>query len=318
MYSSSAPLQALVIVYAFSHHPSLPLLQRAKYHLSNIPKSSASHLHLHGIARDIQIAAAGYAILRGPSYSQVCEGDPFRAPNPEINPDPDNVCQGAVARPIVWVTFISSVLSDIYLIMIPIPMLWGTRLKLAKLWGTRLKLANKIAATIVLGAGVFVLICSLLKTIFVIVDSTHGAELAGRWGTREAFVSVITTNLPMIFPLVRTWLKPLFGSALFSSRTPSKHPVGFRTIGGGYDGSNRTSNRRGCNDSNQHATSGLSLTESEEHIFQNVKMQNISIHSEPPSELQRPQDIVVNTEFHMTEERYMHNGQQNARRVHNT
>ncbi|OBT70376.1 hypothetical protein VE03_00113 [Pseudogymnoascus sp. 23342-1-I1] len=225
----------------------------------------------------------------------------------QINPDPSNVCQGAVARPIVWVTFISSVLTDIYLIFIPIPMLWGTKLKLAK----------KIAATIVLGAGVFVLICSLLKTIFVIVDSTHGAELAGRWGTREAFVSVITTNLPMIFPLVRHWLKPLFGSALFSSRTPSK-PVGFRTIGGGYGVSNGTGSR-GRNGLNQYAASGLSATESEERIFQNVKMQNISIHSDPPSELQRSQqDIVVNTEFYMTEERYMQKGQQEARRVHNS
>ncbi|KFY93173.1 hypothetical protein V500_03873 [Pseudogymnoascus sp. VKM F-4518 (FW-2643)] len=224
----------------------------------------------------------------------------------QINPDPGNSCQGAVARPIVWVTFISSVLTDIYLIMIPIPMLWGTKLKLAK----------KIAATIVLGAGVFVLICSLLKTIFVIVDATHGAELAGRWGTREAFVSVVTTNLPMIFPLVRAWLKPLFGSGFFSSHTPSKHPVGFRTIGGGYDGSNRTTSRRG--DLNKYATSRLSATESEEQIFQNVKMQNISIHSDPPSELQRSQEIVVNTEFRMTEERYMQDGQQNARRVHKT
>ncbi|KFY48342.1 hypothetical protein V495_01415 [Pseudogymnoascus sp. VKM F-4514 (FW-929)] len=226
----------------------------------------------------------------------------------QINPDPGNVCQGAVARPIVWVTFISSVLTDIYLIMIPIPMLWGTRLKLAK----------KIAATIVLGAGVFVLICSLLKTIFVIVDPIHGAELAGRWGTREAFVSVITTNLPMIFPLVRNWLKPIFGSALFSSHTPSKHPVGFRTIGGGYDGSNRTGDRRGRSNSNHLAASGLSVSESEERIFQNVKMQDISIHSEPASELQRPQEILVNTEFSMTEERYMQNGRENSRRAHNT
>lgn len=218
-----------------------------------------------------------------------------------------DVCQGAVARPIVWVTFISSVLTDIYLIMIPIPMLWGTKLKLAK----------KIAATIVLGAGVFVLICSLLKTVFVIVDDVHGAELAGRWGTREAFVSVITTNLPMIFPLIRTWLKPLLGSAIFSSHSPSKHPVGFRTIGGGGYGSNRTGGSRGVRgDSNPYANSRLSVTESEEQIFQNVKMQNISINSSPTSELQRPRDIVVNTEFHMTEERHIQDGQDNARRVH--
>ncbi|KFY16447.1 hypothetical protein V492_01333 [Pseudogymnoascus sp. VKM F-4246] len=210
----------------------------------------------------------------------------------QINPNPGNQCQGAVARPIVWVTFISSVLTDLYLIMIPIPMLWGTKLKLAK----------KIAATIVLGAGVFVLICSLLKTIFVIVDATHGAELAGRWGTREAFVSVITTNLPMIFPLVRNWLKPLFGSALFSSHSPSKRP-GFRTIGGGYHGSSKAGDGSGRSGPNPYAASGLSVTESEERIFQNVKMQNISINSEPQSEYQRSQDIMVNREFHMTEER---------------
>ncbi|ELR07746.1 hypothetical protein VC83_02962 [Pseudogymnoascus destructans] len=222
----------------------------------------------------------------------------------QINPDPGNVCQGAIARPIVWVTFISSVLTDIYLIMIPIPMLWGTKLRMAK----------KIAMTMVLGAGLFVLVCSLLKTIFVIVDAEHGAELAGRWGTREAFVSVITTNVPMIFPLVRAWLKPLLGSGLFSSHSPSKNPVGFRTIGGGYGGSNKTGGSRGRNKLGPYAANGLSVSESEERIFQNVKMQNISINSEPVSELQRPKAIVVNTEFRMTEERYMQDGENNSGR----
>jgi hypothetical protein len=136
-------------------------------------------------------------------------------------------------------------------------------------------------------------------------DAEHGAELAGRWGTREAFVSVITTNLPMIFPLVRAWLKPLFGSGFFSSHSPSKNPVGFRTIGGGYhNGSNKTGGSRGRNDSSPYAASGLSINESEERIFQ------------PVSELQRPRDIVVNTEFRMTEERYMQDGKNNSGRVH--
>ncbi|EGE79720.2 hypothetical protein BDDG_02661 [Blastomyces dermatitidis ATCC 18188] len=194
----------------------------------------------------------------------------------QINPDPGNRCQGAVSRPIVFVTYIASVLTDIYLIMIPLPMLWGTRLKLAK----------KIGATIVLGAGVFVLVCATLKTIFVEVDPIHGAELAGRWGTREAFVSVVTTNLPMMLPLVRMWLKPLLGSAIFSSRMPYKHPTGFRTIGGG-DGYNKNNShksssnkRRGqkASSNNQHATSGtIPLTESEEQIFQDVKLQNLRV-----------------------------------------
>jgi hypothetical protein len=76
-----------------------------------------------------------------------------------------DTCQAAVALPIVWVTFASSLVTDIYLIMVPIPMLWGTSLRLAK----------KVAATFVLGSGVFVLVCSLLKTIFVIVVSFSGA-----------------------------------------------------------------------------------------------------------------------------------------------
>tara|TARA_R110002060_G_scaffold42562_5_gene54033 strand:+ start:477 stop:779 length:303 start_codon:yes stop_codon:yes gene_type:complete len=66
-------------------------------------------------------------------------------------------CQGAVSKPIVWITFASSVVTDLYLLIIPIPMLWGTTLRLAK----------KISISIVLGAGIFVLVCSLLKTVFV-------------------------------------------------------------------------------------------------------------------------------------------------------
>ena len=71
-----------------------------------------------------------------------------------------------MARPIVWATISSSVVSDIYLIMVPLPMLWGTSLKLVK----------KLAISFVLGAGIFVLVCSLLKTVFVIVVSTGDAN----------------------------------------------------------------------------------------------------------------------------------------------
>ncbi|EEQ86927.2 uncharacterized protein BDCG_02047 [Blastomyces dermatitidis ER-3] len=219
---------------------------------------------------------AFFAVNHGQGLANNGMTDAARA---ALDPDSEEYrlrCQGAVSRPIVFVTYIASVLTDIYLIMIPLPMLWGTRLKLAK----------KIGATIVLGAGVFVLVCATLKTIFVEVDPIHGAELAGRWGTREAFVSVVTTNLPMMLPLVRMWLKPLLGSAIFSSHMPYKHPTGFRTIGGG-DGYNKNNShksssnkRRGqkASSNNQHATSGtIPLTESEEQIFQDVKLQNLRV-----------------------------------------
>lgn len=39
------------------------------------------------------------------------------------------------------------------------------------LWGSQLKLLKKIATTLVLSAGVFVLVCATLKSIFVLVVS---------------------------------------------------------------------------------------------------------------------------------------------------
>lgn len=61
--------------------------------------------------------------------------------------------------PIVWVTFAANLATDPYLIFIPIPMLWKSSLKLLK----------KIAVTIVLSAGVFVLVCATIKSVFLIV-----------------------------------------------------------------------------------------------------------------------------------------------------
>jgi hypothetical protein len=103
----------------------------------------------------------------------------------QINPDPGNACQAAISRPIIWASFATNVSTDIYIILIPIPMLWKSRLKLMK----------KIAATVVFGAGLFVLVCAILKSVFVLVVSrdvtvaTPGRELthipAGprRWRT---------------------------------------------------------------------------------------------------------------------------------------
>ncbi|KAF5020483.1 hypothetical protein F66182_7493 [Fusarium sp. NRRL 66182] len=171
----------------------------------------------------------------------------------QISPDPGNSCQAAISRPIVWVSFAANISTDIYLIAIPLPMLWGSSLKTIK----------KMASTIVLGAGIFVLVCATLKSIFVLVDPINGAQLAGAWGTREAFTAVITTNLPILFPLFRVWLTPIFGSVLRSSqKTSYQYPSGFQTIGGGgRSGRGPNPSRRGPPTANP-----LSFNDSEERI----------------------------------------------------
>ncbi|KAH8678503.1 hypothetical protein BX600DRAFT_546055 [Xylariales sp. PMI_506] len=217
----------------------------------------------------------------------------------QISPDPGNVCQAAVSKPIIWTNFSSNVVTDIYLILIPLPLLWESSLKLIK----------KIAASIVLSAGIFVLVCAILKTYFVFADAANGAQLAGAWGTREAFVAVCTTNLPLVFPLLKMWLRPFFGSVLRSSGKDYQYkgPNGFRTIGGGGGTGTRERNVRGPSKVNP-ITANLSLNDSEERIISDIKMQNFG----------KPVNgIVISSEVQVTsEDRGGHHSEDHAADVH--
>lgn len=74
---------------------------------------------------------------------------------------PLDVCQPAISKPVIAVTFAANLITDPYLIFIPIPMLWQSSLKPLK----------KIAATIVLSAGIFILVCATIKSVFLLVVS---------------------------------------------------------------------------------------------------------------------------------------------------
>ena len=83
---------------------------------------------------------------------------------------PLDACQAAVSRPIVWATFAGNISTDIYLILIPIPMLWRSSLRMYK----------KIASTIIFSAGLLVLVCATLKTAYVLVVSSLNAIFSTR------------------------------------------------------------------------------------------------------------------------------------------
>ncbi|KAF4964559.1 hypothetical protein FSARC_7518 [Fusarium sarcochroum] len=190
----------------------------------------------------------------------------------QINPNPGNSCQAAISKPIIWVSFAANISTDIYLIAIPLPMLWGSSLKTIK----------KIASTIVLGAG-----------IFVLVDPVNGAQVAGAWGTREAFVAVMTTNLPILFPLFRVWLTPIFGSVLRSSqKTSYQYPSAFQTIGGGgRSGRSNDPSRRGPPTANP-MSANLSFNGSEEHIVK-AEAHRMSDFNAPDHNGNAPKGIIV-------------------------
>ncbi|KAI1266440.1 hypothetical protein F5Y18DRAFT_425681 [Xylariaceae sp. FL1019] len=149
---------------------------------------------------------------------------PF-AKNWQINPSPGNACQPAISAKIVWVYTSLDLFTDLYLLSIPIPMLWNTTLKPLK----------KIGLTALFSGGIVVMIFAILRATLTVSDPINGAQTSGFWAIRESFVSVITTNLPMVFPLLRKSRSPKLGflNRIFH-RSSGKKPVAKETRGDGY------------------------------------------------------------------------------------
>ncbi|RYO91997.1 hypothetical protein DL764_008200 [Monosporascus ibericus] len=145
-------------------------------------------------------------------------------------------------------------------------------------------------------------------TFVTVVDPVNGAQLAGSYAVRETFVAVITTNLPMVFPLLKTWLSPVLGSLIMSLRSTErlddKTPDNLRTFGAGSN----PSWRRRRPQSPHHITT-LTLGESEERMVENVKMQtlktpsnaNVGAASHGDNSIHKDVEIAVTYEDRSTE-----------------
>ncbi|KAI1773794.1 hypothetical protein F4818DRAFT_101827 [Hypoxylon cercidicola] len=185
----------------------------------------------------------------------------------QIYPDPGNVCQPAVSNQVIWVYLSMNVITDLYLISIPVPMLWQSSLKPVK----------KMGLIILFSGGLFVVACAILRCALIVTDPVNGAQLAGSWAVRETFVAVVTTNLPMIFPLFKLWLGPLLGSLLTSMRSQQKltdkeSRSDLRTFGGG---SKQSWRRRGGGPPTANPITNITFNESEERMVDDVKMQDL-------------------------------------------
>jgi hypothetical protein len=134
-------------------------------------------------------------------------------------------------------------------------------------------------------------------------DPINGGQLAAAWGTRETFIAIATTNLPMIFPILKVWLGPYLPSNLWSGSNSKAYKTprsGFLTIGGG-DASSR--NRHGSQTTAHHTTDIRSLdNDSEEHIF--AKSDNLKMHDVPAAHGKRrlSNAIVVSKQVSITSE----------------
>jgi hypothetical protein len=176
----------------------------------------------------------------------------------------------ASSRPIVWTCYTLNVITDLYLISLPVPFLWEARMKTWKKVGLGL-----------LFSGGFIVIafatarCVLLVTVRLypppkarcLADGRqskgNASPVAGRWALREAFVAIVTANLPMAFTLVKGLLGPKFWSTRRSTGTElnNMHKGSSRASGGGPSG-----RIRGGRSGAPTPTYAL-LSESEERIY---------------------------------------------------
>lgn len=76
----------------------------------------------------------------------------------QISPNPGEYCQPAISPAIVWVYLSFNVATDLYLIVIPMPMLWKAAMPLAqKLWLIAL-----------FSCGLFVTMCAILRVVLLV------------------------------------------------------------------------------------------------------------------------------------------------------
>ena len=112
-------------------------------------------------------------------------------------------CQPAVSKLDLYVTVVLNVATDIYLMSIPLPMLWGANLEKRR----------KISLMLIFAGGIFVMAAGILRCALIIGDPMGGAQAAGSWAVRETFVAVVIGNLPMIYPLLRRGVERVYSSS---------------------------------------------------------------------------------------------------------
>ncbi|KAI0189224.1 hypothetical protein F4808DRAFT_467553 [Astrocystis sublimbata] len=101
----------------------------------------------------------------------------------QINPYPGNNCTPAVSILQTVFVLVMNALTDLYLMWIPLPVVWEVRLPRKK----------KATLLVLFGGGFLELAFSIVRAVSILTS--------GFWSIRESFVSTVLTNLPVVYPL---------------------------------------------------------------------------------------------------------------------
>ncbi|KAI1466475.1 uncharacterized protein F4812DRAFT_465724 [Daldinia caldariorum] len=126
----------------------------------------------------------------------------------QITPDPGNSCQPAISRPYVLVVVIPTIFVNIYLLFIPLPMLWKINI-------TRWR---KFVLISLFSGAIWSMMMGLIRAVIILQGGPNAVGSGSVWACRETFVAIVVTNLPILQPLFRECIKRLRSSNAITSR----------------------------------------------------------------------------------------------------
>lgn len=106
---------------------------------------------------------------------------------------PDSCVPADIATLVTVLVF--NIATDAYILAIPLPIFWMAHIKLRK----------KLGLFVLVSGNVFIIAMAIVRVCIIVGDPLYGSRLAAPWTYRVMFVSVVSTNAPLLAPLVRKW-----------------------------------------------------------------------------------------------------------------
>ncbi|KAI1101463.1 hypothetical protein F4804DRAFT_347672 [Jackrogersella minutella] len=128
----------------------------------------------------------------------------------QINPAPGNHCMPAISTLQTVYVMVTNTLTDFYLMAIPIPMIWNSHLPWRK----------KFVLMIMFSGGFLEMAFGIMRCVSILTLGDTDPSQSGYWSVRESFVSVVLTNMPMVYPMFKKFLDKgrIIGKSNFTSQ----------------------------------------------------------------------------------------------------
>ncbi|KAK0651470.1 hypothetical protein B0T16DRAFT_453931 [Cercophora newfieldiana] len=126
-------------------------------------------------------------------------------------------CEPAIST-VQTVFVVMNTLTDFYLMAIPLPTVWMSKLPYRK----------RLVLFIMFGGGFLEMAFGILRCVAVLTLGNTDPALSGYWSVRESFVSFVLTNMPMVYPLVKSFYEKGLSSVGSKGGTKADISIGYR------------------------------------------------------------------------------------------